>query len=103
MAPGAAPPGPRTPRTCSAWRQYILQAEGIVGSRGARLVVTVSLFALNQERTRHGGRARSPLCSKGPWSLRQPTVSPRQAETCDRRTGWKRGSARSETRDWAAE
>lgn len=74
-APGAVPPGPRPPRTCSAWRQYVLQAEGIVRSRGARLVVTVSFFALNQERTRHGGRARSPLLSKGRWSRRQPTFT----------------------------
>lgn len=48
-APGAAPPGPCTPRTCSAWRQYILQEGGIVGFRGARLVVTVSLLALDKE------------------------------------------------------
>lgn len=34
-------------------------------------MVTVSLLALDKERTRHGGRARSPLCSKGP-----NTVSP---------------------------
>lgn len=74
--PGAAPPGPRAPRTCSAWRQHILQAERIVGSRGARLMVTVSLLALDKERTRHDGRARSPLCSKGPWSRRHPTVTP---------------------------
>lgn len=73
--PGAAPPGPRAPRTCSAWRQHILQAERIVGSRGARLVVTVSLLALDKERTRHDGRARSPLCSKGSWSRRHPTVT----------------------------
>lgn len=38
-------------------------------------MVTVSFFALNQERTRHGGRARSPLLSKGRWSRRQPTFT----------------------------
>ena len=35
----------------------------------------MSFFALNQERTRHGGRARSPLLSKGRWSRRQPTFT----------------------------
>lgn len=39
-------------------------------------MVTVSLLALDKERTRHDGRARSPLCSKGPWSRRHPTVTP---------------------------
>lgn len=103
---GAAPPCPRAPRTCSAWRQYILQAEGIVGSRGARLVVTVSLLALDKERTRHGGPARSPLRCLEPLSAHchfEFLLCPSQAETCERRrTRWKRGSARSWAGDWGA-
>ena len=87
----------RAPRTCSAGRQYVLRLKGVVGSRGSRLVVTVSLLALDKERTRHDGRARSPRRSKGPWSLCRPNVtrvfcSAPTRQTCERRTGWKHGS-----------
>lgn len=74
----SARPRARVPRTCSAGRRDGLGLEGIVGSRGARLVVTVSLLALHQERTRHGGGAcfAPHSVGKGPRRLRPRTVTP---------------------------
>lgn len=69
-------------------------------------MVTVSLLALDEERTRHGGRARSPLRSlkwQSAHCYPEGWLSPSSPQTCERRrTGWKRGSARPGARDWAA-
>lgn len=49
-------------------------------------MVTVSLLALDKERTRHDGRAHSPLRSKGPWSRRHPTVT---LSSCSASARWR--------------